>query len=249
MAQPTVPEGCCSVVELRHYTLHPGTRETLIQLFDREFVESQESVGMHVIAQFRDIDRPDAFTWLRGFPDMPSRAASLAAFYDGPVWGAHRDVANGTMIDSDDVRLLRPVHPGAGFVFAADRPAPGATAVPPGLVVATIYTIDAPAAAGFADLFDRTITPRLATSGARPLAVLETEPSPNTFPRLPVREGEQAFVWFARFAELADYDRAVAALAADRQWAEEIRPALERMLRAPVRVWRLTPTARSRPLR
>jgi hypothetical protein len=236
---------CCPVVELRHYTLHPGARETLIDLFDREFVETQEAVGMQVIAQFRDIDRPDVFTWLRGFPDMPSRAASLEAFYDGPVWARHRDVANGTMIDSDNVRLLRPVLPNAGFVLDADRPVPGATAIPPGLVVATIYTLNGPAA-GFADFFERTIAPRLLGSGARPYGVLETDPRPNTFPRLPVREGEHAFVWFARFADVAAHGRAVAALAADQRWTTDVRPALERMLRSPVEVWRLTPTARSR---
>jgi hypothetical protein len=236
---------CCPVVELRNYTLHPGARETLIDLFDREFVETQEAVGMQVIAQFRDIDRPDVFTWLRGFPDMPSRAASLDAFYNGPVWARHRDVANGAMIDSDDVRLLRPVQPNAGFVLDADRPAPGATAIPPGLVVATICTLNGPPA-GFAEFFERSIVPLLLASGARPCAVLETNPSPNTFPRLPVREGERAFVWFARFADVAAHDRAVAALAADQQWTTDVRPALERMLRSPVEVWRLTPTARSR---
>jgi hypothetical protein len=62
--------GCCPVVELRQYTLRPGQRDVLVELFDREFVESQEAVGMELIGQFRDLDRPDRFVWLRGFPDM-----------------------------------------------------------------------------------------------------------------------------------------------------------------------------------
>ena len=103
------------IVELRQYTLHPGARETLIELFDREFVETQEACGMKVIGQFRDLDDPDRFVWLRGFPDMPARARALAAFYGGPVWKAHRNAANATMIDSDNVLLLRPVAPDAGF--------------------------------------------------------------------------------------------------------------------------------------
>lgn len=53
----------------------------------------------------------DAFVWLRGFPDMESRAVALEAFYRGPLWRAHRRVANGTMISSDDVLLLRPAEP------------------------------------------------------------------------------------------------------------------------------------------
>ena len=44
---------------------------------------------MEVIGQFRDLDDPDRFVWLRGFPDMRPARASLAAFYGGPVWKAH----------------------------------------------------------------------------------------------------------------------------------------------------------------
>ena len=106
---------CCPIVELRQYTLHPGTRDVLIELFDRELVESQEALGMTVIGQFRDLDDPDRFVWLRGFRDMPSRARALSDFYGGPVWKAHRDVANSTMIDFDDVRLLRPAGGASGF--------------------------------------------------------------------------------------------------------------------------------------
>src|SRR6266849_8903181 len=75
---------CCPIVERRQYTLHPGKRDVLIELFDREFVESQEALGMKVIGQFRALDDPDRFIWLRGFTDMPSRARALEAFYDGP---------------------------------------------------------------------------------------------------------------------------------------------------------------------
>src|SRR5436190_3267848 len=72
---------CCPVVELRQYTLHPGMRDTLIELFDREFVESQEALGMKIIGQFRDADNPNRLVWLRGFRDMPSRAQALKDFY------------------------------------------------------------------------------------------------------------------------------------------------------------------------
>jgi hypothetical protein len=40
---------------------------------------------------------------------MASRKAGLAAFYGGPVWQRHREAANATMVDSDDVLLLRPL--------------------------------------------------------------------------------------------------------------------------------------------
>ena len=47
------------VVELRQYTLKPGRRETLIDIFDSHFIEGQEDAGMTIIGQFRDLDRPD----------------------------------------------------------------------------------------------------------------------------------------------------------------------------------------------
>ena len=68
------------VVELRQYALHPGQRDVLIDLFDREFVESQEAVGATVIGQFRDLDQPDRHVWLRGFADMDARKTMLEAF-------------------------------------------------------------------------------------------------------------------------------------------------------------------------
>src|SRR5260370_37736534 len=71
------------VVELRQYTLRPGQREVLIDLFDREFVESQEAAGMAIVGQFRALDEPDRFVWRRGFPSMPAPAQALASFYGG----------------------------------------------------------------------------------------------------------------------------------------------------------------------
>ena len=95
------------VIELRQYQLHPGRRDELIELFDAFLVEPQERAGMRVLGQFRDLDRPDWFVWLRGFDDMARRTAALGDFYHGPVWAQHRAAANATMVDSDDVLLLR----------------------------------------------------------------------------------------------------------------------------------------------
>src|SRR4051812_24596785 len=108
MSSPAVIEAI-TVLELRQYTLHPGRRDDLISLFEREFIEPQEEVGAQVLATFRDLDRPDHFVWLRGFADMAARGDALAAFYGGPAWQAHRETANATMVDSDDVHLLRPL--------------------------------------------------------------------------------------------------------------------------------------------
>jgi len=133
------------VFELRQYTLHPGQREVLISMFDRHFLESQEAVGIRVIGQFRDLDRPDHFVWIRSFEDMVTRDASLRAFYGGPLWKAHREAANATMIDSDDVLLLRPAARGEPFGRLDDtRPGPDADARPASLVLGTVWLLDRP---------------------------------------------------------------------------------------------------------
>ncbi|WP_208646173.1 putative quinol monooxygenase, partial [Amycolatopsis thermalba] len=113
----------CELFELRQYTLHPGRREELVALFDRHFVESQAEAGMRVYGQFRDLDDPDRFVWIRGFPDAARRAEALAAFYERhPAWRTHRHTANATMVDSGDVLLLEPV---TGSLDAAGAGPPG----------------------------------------------------------------------------------------------------------------------------
>jgi quinol monooxygenase YgiN len=237
---------CCPVVELRQYTLHPGKRDILIDLFDREFVESQEAVGMRVIGQFRDLDDPNRFVWLRGFRDMPSRAKALKEFYGGPVWKAHREAANATMIDFDNVLLLRPAHPQSGFSLErGPRPQIGASEVSKGLVVATIYSFDGPEDADFVDFFQRTIKLAVTETGATVFAYFVTENSPNTFPALPVREGGHVFVWFMRFRDQTAYERHVADLSRVKQWRGEVSEELARRLRRAPEVLRLSPTTRS----
>lgn len=234
------------VVELRQYTLHPGQRDVLIDLFDREFIETQEAVGMSVIGQFRDLDDPDRFVWLRGFPDMPTRAEALRAFYGGPVWKAHREAANATMIDSSNVLLLRPARPGSGFLLSnIRRPLPGSTEVPQGIVVATIFYLARPADADFPDFFERALAPALTATGASILAYFQTEKSANNFPALPVREGENVFVWFSLFPDRIAYEAHVAARAASQHWNHEISEALAGRLKSSPEVLKLSPTPRS----
>jgi quinol monooxygenase YgiN len=237
---------CCPIVELRQYTLYPGKRDVLIDLFDREFVESQEAVGMTLIGQFRDLDKPDRFVWLRGFRDMSSRGQALKDFYNGPVWKAHREEANPTMIDVTNVLLLRPQSPQSGFsININDRPRPGTNEGSKGLVIATIYYFDAPVNVDFVDFFEHTLKPVMTGTGATILAYFVTESSANNFPALPIRENEHVLVWFTSFADQAAYERHTAALSRSRQWRSEISEKLARRLKRAPEVLRLLPTARS----
>lgn len=242
---PTSAGTCCPVVELRQYTLLPNQRETLIALFEREFIETQEVTGMTIIGQFRDLNNADRFVWLRGFADMDARAAQLEEFYGGPVWKAHREAANATMIDSDNVLLLRPASPTSGFQLEhAKRAAPTAAATREDLLVATIYHLDKTTAADFAGFYERELEPHLAKSGASVLASFVTETHPNTFPRLPVREDANVFVWFGQFSDRDAYENCAAAV------DESIRERgtatkLADLTKGPPEVLLLSPTTRS----
>src|SRR5687768_1616880 len=165
------------IIELRQYTLHPNRRDDLIDIFDREFVETQEAVGIQVIGQFRNLDDPDQFVWLRGFNDMPGRAQSLSAFYGGPVWKEHRDAANATMIDSDNVLLLGPARPMAGFSLNGNRRPPGNDSHSTEIVSATVCHFDAPATIDFITTFETVLEPILTKSGADILAYFVTHDS------------------------------------------------------------------------
>lgn len=157
-----------TVIELRRYQLHPRRREALITLFEREFIETQEAVGLQVLGIFREPAQPDQFAWLRGFAGMAERLQGLQAFYGGPVWQRHRDEANATMIDSDNVLLLRPITPWPDTHAAS----------PDGHWHALIVPL--------AGALDPATRDRLR---GRPGLWLDSEPRANDFPRLPVRSG------------------------------------------------------------
>ena len=94
------------------YTMKPGQRDVLIALFDRESSTRRrpEASGSWT---FRDLDDPDRFVWIRGFPTCPPGLWPRGVL-QWPVWKAHREAANATMIDSDNVCCFIP-RPQSGF--------------------------------------------------------------------------------------------------------------------------------------
>lgn len=246
MTSTTSPDEC-PIVELRRYTLHPGRRDALVELFEREFIETQEARGIRVLGQFRELDEPHRFIWLRGFASMSERAAALPAFYGSEVWARHRDAANATMIDSDDVFLLQPAWPGAGLPHTPGRraaPGQGAT-LPPGLVDATVFPLagppDAPPDPQLLALVRGPMTQCLRAGGARAIGWYLTHPGPNNYPRLPVRQGEQVLAGVALFDDAQAFQR----FADSGTWARDVSPLLRPFLQGAVQTMRLAPTPRS----
>lgn len=226
-----------AVVELRQYRMVPDGRDGFVALFDGAFVDSQEALGTRMVGQFRDLDDPRRFVWIRAWPDMERRFAGLDGFYSGDFWKARRSQANSFIDDNDNVLLLRPAAPGHGFA-PTTRPAAD------GLVVATIYYLWKDPTEGFAALFDAEVRPQLEAAGLPVIAVFTPEPAPNNYPRLPIRQGERLFVWFTRVDDVKTYEAAKARLEV-RAAYRAIRPSLlDAQERAP-QVLHLAPTPRS----
>src|SRR5262245_27139122 len=227
-----------AVVELRRYAMRPGQRETLIELFDTSFVESQEAAGIEVIGQFRELDDPDVFTWVRGFRNMEERAQGLADFYGGEAWHANSRAANATMLDSDNVLLLRPARRDSAFLLPARRDGGNASG---GYVAAVILHLEPDAEeSDIVSFFDLAVAPGLAAADGSVLAYFVTEPSRNTFPALPVREDVSVFVFFVGCEDRITLERVVDAGSRVAQTIAEA-PGLA----SPAEALRLEPTARS----
>lgn len=235
------------LIELRQYKIVSGQRDRFIALFEREFIETQEALGMQLVGQFRDLDDPNRFVWIRAFKDMPSRGEALQTFYFGPVWQAHRNEANPMLDDNDNVLLLHAAGHGAGFAFDKNPlPPRGAPSVPGGLVIANIdYLWKAPDD-GFVDLFERKLKPAFEAAGIPVLAYFVPESARNNFPRLPVRQGEKVFVWFTRFDSTAAYEASLETLKNSAAWRAGLGAEFSDKLERTPQILRLEPTARSR---
>ena len=235
-----------TVFELRQYTLHPGERDILVDVFDDYFVEGQEADRIRVIGQYRDLGDPDRLVWLRSFPDMEARKVALTTFYSGPVWKAHGRVAAGTMVDSDNVLLLRPLRPDTVFPPSTVKlPPPGTRGPGKGLLVASIVYVERNTPSEFGEFFQKELKSRWEQAGASVIAQLVSEHAPNTYPALPVREKENVFVWFSLFPDQVAADKHQRTLAQSMEWRQAFGQ-LSAWTHHRLETLRLEPTARSR---
>lgn len=215
LAQPASHD----VLELRQYKTLPGRRDELINLWEGEFVESQEALGMGLPGQFRDVDDPSRFTWLRTFATMNDRDRALSRFYYGEHWAQFRQQANATIFDNDNVLLLRPAAAGRGLILnSAPRP-PVGSAPASSLVIVTIHYLWRPPSQDFVAFFRDNYRPALERAGYQVLGEYIPESEPNNFPRLPVRQHENVFVWIARFDDAQSFAQSERRLRHDPAWS------------------------------
>jgi hypothetical protein len=123
-------------------------------------------------------------------------------------WAEHKDAANATMIDSDDVLLLRPLDaPSRLDLDTSRRPPPDGSKVRAGAACVTICALAPGQADAFAGFCRREVEPRLRRAGVNVRARFATEHSENNYPALPVRQGEEVFVWLSLFPKTRARDR------------------------------------------
>ena len=178
---------------------------------------------------------------------MAARRRGLTGFYDGAFWLAHRDEANGMMLEHHDVHLLRPLAGLDGLIRGLaleERAAEPAGALPPhtGLVVADFYRAAPGGLPRLVALYEQRLRPALMEQGHQVLGHFVAELAPNDSPRSPVIQDARLLVVLTAYR---DGEHHAARRAA---WSRG-NPGLQRQLATlaadGVRTLRLRPTARS----
>lgn len=101
------------IVEVRAYRIKPGRREEFIKFFETRAVPALRSYGMKILGPLVDLENPNKFVFLRGFPSLEERERMKDEFYEGPLWKNELEAIAMPMIDSFDVILCETT---SGFV-------------------------------------------------------------------------------------------------------------------------------------
>jgi len=97
------------ILEIRIYRIRAGMRDRFIDFFESKTLAPQRAAGMEVLGQFRSLDDPNLFVWLRRFDDAEARDRQKAAFYEGALWKDElEDEAFSMIEDYSNVLLVEP---------------------------------------------------------------------------------------------------------------------------------------------
>lgn len=74
------------IIEMRTYKTKPGRRAEFLDTFCARSIPAHRALGMRISAPFPSLEDPDAFFFMRGFPDLASREPMKARFYESALW-------------------------------------------------------------------------------------------------------------------------------------------------------------------
>lgn len=101
------------IIEVRTYRTKPGLRDRFIAFFEERSIPALRAEGMTVLGPMLDLEDPDTFVWLRGFPSLEERDRMKSAFYDGDLWKNELEAIAMPMLESYSAVLTQTT---AGFV-------------------------------------------------------------------------------------------------------------------------------------
>lgn len=190
------------VLELRNYLLKPGKRDSFINYFEENFIESQNSLGGYVIGQYRVKCADDNFVWMRGFDSMESRSKYLPAFYKSEYWQERRTRANDLINNNDNVYLLKPLSMTDESIntsinsnkFGKEK---GLTVVEYYIANGKLYQL--------IPFFKNSYMPFLKKNGIIDFTVWVSETKENDFPILPVFQDKNLLVTLSHFENEKEY--------------------------------------------
>lgn len=95
------------VVEMRIYKVKPGKRAEFLEIFRKRSMPAHAAIGMKILGPFLAIDDPDAFFFMRAFPDLASREPMKSRFYDGELWKRELEHVMLPMIEKYEAVLVK----------------------------------------------------------------------------------------------------------------------------------------------
>jgi NIPSNAP len=97
------------IVEMRTYKTKPGQRGRFLEIFRSKSIPAHVEIGMKILGPFLSVEDPDAFFFMRGFPDLPSREPMKAKFYEGELWKTELEHIMLPMLEKYEVIVVEDV--------------------------------------------------------------------------------------------------------------------------------------------
>lgn len=196
------------VIELRNYIMKPGRRDTFINLFERNFVESQDTLNGHILGRYRVGGQADHFCWIRGFENMGARSKFLPTFYHGPVWKQYHNTANSMLANNDNVYLLKPMDCHGDSLVSARSVSSRILKPKKGITVVQFYIANSKLP-HLLKLFSRGYLDQMQKSGFADFSLWKSEMQQNDFPQLPVFQDKNLLVIISFFSNEREHLAAV----------------------------------------